>query len=283
MSELPRGPGVQPGTGLRQQRAAQLRAEMEARQREMQGAAAPAQAAAQPSATDQQPGGAPAAQESTQPAAFESTYPVGTGDYVVRDGDCIASIAKATGHFWETIWNEPANEELREARRDPNVLYPGDRVTIPRREQKQESGATEMRHRFVRRGQPCRLLLHLTDNGRAIANEPFTIDVEDQELSGTTDADGRLEVFVPAQATSAVLHIRERDYQLNIGYLNPLEAVSGIRARLNNLGYSAGNGGEEMDDLLAAALRQFQADYDLEVTGEPDQATRDCREEEHER
>ena len=269
--------------GLRQQRAAQLRAEMESQQRGSQGAATPSQAAGRSSEVEQQQAAAPAGQEGTQESAGTTTYPVGTGDYVVRDGDCIASIAAQSGHFWETIWNDPANEELKEARRDPNVLYPGDRVTIPAVEQKQEGGETEMRHRFVRRGEPCRLLLHLTDDGEAMANEAYTIDVQDQQLTGTTDADGRLEVFVPAQATSAILHIRDREYQLNIGYLNPTAALSGVRGRLNNLGYAAGDGGEEMDDLLASALRQFQADNDLEVTGEADAATRDRLEEQHER
>jgi N-acetylmuramoyl-L-alanine amidase len=63
-----------------------------------------------------------------------------------------------------------------------------------------------------------------------------------------------------------------------IGHLNPLlntddDGCSGAQARLVNLGYGTGEIDGEMGSMTQAALREFQADHGLEVTGELDQAT----------
>lgn len=66
-------------------------------------------------------------------------------EYAVKQGDCMESIAQKFGLFWEKIWNHPKNVKLNEQRKDPNVLYPGDVVFVPEKEDKEESGATEQR------------------------------------------------------------------------------------------------------------------------------------------
>jgi hypothetical protein len=104
---------------------------------------------------------------------------VGEGEYVVGEHDCLSSIAKQTGRLWETIWNDPANTVLREARKDPNVLLTGDRVTIPPLRQRSEPGQTELRHRFVRVGQPTVFQLRLAHNGEPLAQAvPFGLAAE---------------------------------------------------------------------------------------------------------
>jgi N-acetylmuramoyl-L-alanine amidase len=65
------------------------------------------------------------------------------------------------------------------------------------------------------------------------------------------------------------------DYVLAIGALDPLQELSGIQARLNNLGFNCGASDGLAGPATTRALRQFQQKHNLQVSGEPDEATRD--------
>jgi len=64
-------------------------------------------------------------------------------DYEVQAGDCISSIAYERGFSLETIWNHPANAALKQRRRNPYVLRPGDVLKIPDKTEHLESCQTE--------------------------------------------------------------------------------------------------------------------------------------------
>ena len=48
--------------------------------------------------------------------------------HTVQQGESVESIAHAAGHFWDTVWQHPDNAALRQLRRSPHVLLPGDVV-----------------------------------------------------------------------------------------------------------------------------------------------------------
>jgi N-acetylmuramoyl-L-alanine amidase len=198
-------------------------------------------------------------------------------DYRVKQGECISSIAQRHGFFWETIWNHPNNAELKQRRGDPNVLYPGDVLFIPEKEEKQESGATEQRHRFRLKGVPAMLRIRLMDNDEPRGDESYTLEIDGELLSGTTDDDGNIEQPIPPDASRGRLLVGEAqdEYLLDLGRIDPIGEISGVQARLNNLGFDCG----EVDGVLGprtkAALREFQANYGLTDSGTADQATRD--------
>ena len=59
-----------------------------------------------------------------------AVQPAGEGDWIVQRGDSMASIAAATGHFADTLWNLSGNASLKKARQDGEILLPGDKVTV---------------------------------------------------------------------------------------------------------------------------------------------------------
>ncbi len=199
-------------------------------------------------------------------------------DYKVKQGDCLSSIAHRYGLKWEKVWNHPKNSSLKEKRKNPNVLHPGDMLFVPDKEEKQESGATEQRHRFKVKGVPSKLILILKDeedNPRANVN--YTLEVDDQLFQGKTDGKGKLEQSIPPGAKKGRLTIEDgpEEYSLQLGKIDPITEMTGIQARLNNLGFYLGPVDGKMNPETTEAIKIFQRKHGLKVNGEADQATRD--------
>ena len=106
----------------------------------------------------------------------------------VSAGDSIPSIAHDSGHFWETLWNHPDNAELKALRKNPNILAPGDEVTVPPIRIKDFSGGTDARHSFKRKGVPAKLKMQLFLLGEPRSNEKYTLILDGEIIHGTTDA-----------------------------------------------------------------------------------------------
>ncbi len=204
--------------------------------------------------------------------------------HVCSQGDCIASIAEQHGFFPPTIWNDPANQELKDLRgEDGYVLLPGDEVVVPDLTTKDESCATEQRHRFRRKGVPELLKLELVDtDGRPIGGAEYQLDLDGKVIEGTTDSAGKLEHYIPPGARLARLRVPDHELEMLIplGHLDPVSEITGVQQRLNNLGYACPINGQE-DPETAAAVSRFQADHDLEITGEANDATREKLKSEH--
>jgi N-acetylmuramoyl-L-alanine amidase len=197
-------------------------------------------------------------------------------DHVVRQGECISSIAFEFGLFWQTVWNHPANAELRELRKDPNVLFPGDVVFLPERTVRTEIRPTEARHRFVLKGVPEVLRLQLLDyDGEPRANLAYVLEVDGTVFSGTTDAEGELRHRIPPNARRGKLTVEgTEEFPLRLGSVGPISTVSGVQARLNNLGFDCDVDGVS-GPKMAEALAGFQEKHGLPHTGELDEQTRE--------
>lgn len=186
------------------------------------------------------------------------------GKRIVEPGECILSIAESEGMHWKRIWDAPENAALVEKRYYPNVLLPGDEVHVPELELREESCATEQKHKFrVSRGVELRVRIHDTKGPRK--NEPYHLEADGKKIKGETaktDDDGLAVVRVPASLRRAVLVVgkKEDEYELLIGFLDPVDTVTGLHGRLQNMGYDVGAVHTRWDDRSVTAVRQFILD-----------------------
>ena len=167
---------------------------------------------------------------------------------------------------------------------------------------------TGKKHRVVIPRPRAKLNVVLKDReGEPLAGKKFELRVagRDEPIEGSTTGDGCVDCDLPVSAKEAQLVIwLEGDktgtryvWDLELGALFPPETDEGVRQRLNNLGYYAGEDCGDEDDSdededtgdeddasededgdvanpLSLAVAAFQEDLGLEVTGELDDDTR---------
>jgi hypothetical protein len=184
-------------------------------------------------------------------------------NYTVKQGDYLSKIASEHGFFDHlTIWN-------------PSVLFPGDTLFIPDKQQTPFPRPTGNKHTFVVKRERLKLRVVLEDQYEkpvAGAKCKVTIDTEDKDL--TTDGKGKFELNIPLKAQTGALVIDSDDtpydgefFSLRIGELDPVETLSGQQARLDNLGYFPGSSDRDDDPAFLSAVEEFQCDHDLTVDG----------------
>src|SRR5215212_7465445 len=144
-----------------------------------------------------------------------------------------------------------------------------------------EGGAT---YRFVlqSRGTPVQLILR-DEFGSPLAQRRYQLEAGIQRYEGVTGADGLVSQKFAEKVPTALLTVYLDDedpddtltMKLQIGDLPPIEQISGVQARLNNLGYDCGEVNGQINDATKAALRAFQQSIDLaNPSGELDDKTR---------
>jgi hypothetical protein len=197
-------------------------------------------------------------------------------DHIVEDGEYLGSIAEKYGFSsYLPMWQHPQNATLKAQRKNPNTLMPGDVVHVPDKEIKEYSGQTEKRHQFIKQ-QPV-LTLRIVARGlddEPIPNASCMLVVEDQSYNLTTDSKGLVEQTIPPSAHQGMLIIKgetaatDLQIQIHIGYLHPLEEMTGVQGRLNNLGYNAGEVGNGDTTRLKSAVKEFQGEHGMTPDGD---------------
>lgn len=208
-------------------------------------------------------------------------------NHQVEQGECLSSIADRYGFFWQTLWNHPQNAELKKKRTDPNILLPGDVVHIPDKRLREEAVATGQVHRFRMKNIPAKLSLRLLYESEPRRDEAYTLDVDGQIMTGKTNADGQVRVSILPSAKNGILTVgegaRRTIYRLQLGQLDPVSEMTGVQARLRNLGFYRGEIDGEWNEETRQAWAAFQASVGLSVTDHPDAATQQKLQQTHER
>jgi hypothetical protein len=212
--------------------------------------------------------------------------------YVVRPGDSMASIAAAFGcGDPQGLFDASENAALKKKRKSPDLLHTDDEVEIPDRLQKLlvVQKPTGDVHKITVKVPTKKLRLVLQGHdGEGYAGEAYTLRYGQTSIEGALDGDGALDVDLPVNVHEAELELGGVTHRLMIGHLNPVAdadspdgGLSGAQARLANLGYYSGPIDGALSASTKAALRTFQGDQGLDVTGELDDDTVSALEDEH--
>jgi N-acetylmuramoyl-L-alanine amidase len=188
-------------------------------------------------------------------------------NHTVQQGECLVRIAAQYGfRDYHTVYDDPGNADLRKKRPNPNTLFPGDIVFIPEKVEKKQPAATTKVHKFRVAGSQRILRIVVEDlDGKKLAAKAYEIEIEGKVTAGVTGADGLIEQPIPLDAENGSLTVGRYTWTLAIAHLNPLDdtsddGVSGMQARLRNMGYDPGPIDGILGPLTEAAIAEFQAD-----------------------
>jgi hypothetical protein len=185
--------------------------------------------------------------------------------HVVEPGDTLSSIAAANGFAdFRTLLDLPENAALKDKRKNAQILFPGDEVFIPDREEREESAATGARSTFVAAAQGLFLRVKVLDLDRNKLKEETVVELfvdKGDPIETNPDGEGIIDEPIPRDSGKAELRVREKNIKMDlvIGGLDPIETLSGQRARLNNLGYFAGFASDDREQFRWAA-EEFKKD-----------------------
>lgn len=157
--------------------------------------------------------------------------------HVVKEGEHISSIAEQYRFMhYESVWNAPENATLREKRRIPHQLVPGDEVFIPDKSRKTVRIRAGGRYTIAIRAETLYLRVRVRDIfGEPIASASGTLHVGHAGLAVSSDPDGIVEAPISRDTSDATLEIAGHMFQLSIGGLHPSDMPSGQWGRMLNL------------------------------------------------
>jgi N-acetylmuramoyl-L-alanine amidase len=190
-------------------------------------------------------------------------------NHTVKQGEHLSSIAATYGFSdYRTIWDHGNNASLKQKRKNPNVLYPGDSLYIPDIQRKEVDCHTGAKHVFKLNAPELELWLVIRDcNHLPRPHTACTLKIDGASEKLTTDGDGVIHKMIPRTAKEGSVTVDEVEIPIKIGNLDPVDTLSGQVGRLNNLGYDAGDPEGPDDEQFESAVQEFQCDQKLTVDG----------------
>ena len=199
-------------------------------------------------------------------------------------GQDLLHIAQREGVSSQAILNCPENRDLL-ACRAPGVLFHEDEVFVPAPEPKIVRVRVGETAYLVYRPARRKLQLILRDSTGAFLDCDYTLrafeydGTEGERIPGPLHSyayRGVIDEELPAGVKKLELVINDQEplaLALEVGRLDPVSTLRGLKGRLRNLGFYRGPLDDEFEPGLIDACRGFQLSRGLPATGQPDGAT----------
>jgi hypothetical protein len=200
--------------------------------------------------------------------------------YVIRQGDYLLQLAFKFGFDADTVWNDGKNADLRKLRPDPNILFPSDVLYIPDQIDKKPDYkrlAVGSTNSFSSDAPAATInVTFIGPDGKPYASKAYVVEELDQLTGLTTTGDGVASFEIPVTLQTATVTFSDTgdSYPLQIGMIDPIDTLSGVFQRLQNLDLIEGAAMFDPDDLdrLRTGLRYLSALQQTAGSAAPDSA-----------
>lgn len=208
-----------------------------------------------------------------------------TQQHTVAQGETLLRIAKQYGYQTsKALYNHPSNAEFKALRPDPNLIYPGDKITIPPKKEKFIPLRTNSINSFVVQNEKEYFRLQVSyDDGDDVAGKRVVLNIGSQTIDTILQSDGLIEVELnnnDALTGTVDLYLNEgettptKSFAVQIGNLDPIDTLSGVQGRCNMLGFDCGTVDGVMGKKTRIGVKEFQYEHDLDIDGIPGPKTK---------
>jgi hypothetical protein len=195
---------------------------------------------------------------------------------VIKQGDYLAALAHRFGFDPDTVWKHDKNTELCRTRPNPNILLPTDVLYIPDQveEPVMHRLALGTTNTFVSEAPCVSITIRFLDE--ALASQDYTVE-ELPHLTGLATDDGIASFSIPVTLPSFTIAFPDSGARFTffVGHVDPIDTLTGVAQRLQNLGYLGPQANDRDLDVSAirAGLRLFKASQEgssSDSTSSPD-------------
>ncbi|MBU2894053.1 peptidoglycan-binding protein [Colwellia sp. D2M02] len=199
-----------------------------------------------------------------------------TQQHTVAQGETLLRIARQYGYKTSTaLYNHPSNAEFKALRPDPNLIFPGDIITIPAKKEKFMPLRASSINTFVVQNEKEYFRLKVFyEDGRDITGKRIVLNIGSQTIDTVLPTDGLVEVELNENDTLTAqidLYLKEgettpsKSFTAQVGELDPVDTLSGVQARCNLLGFDCGKVDGINGAKTKAGVKGFQFVHGLEV------------------
>ena len=198
--------------------------------------------------------------------------------YTVVQGDTLPRIAKNHGFAnYKAIYEHESNTDFRTQRDNPNIIFPGDVITIPDPELVFKALTSAKINVFKIKKYAEYFRADFKDSeGNSWTGKRVVLSLDGVETESFVNDDGTIEIELEENSSDVgtlSLYFDDESqepseiFDVSLGHLDPVDTDTGIQARCRLLGFDCGNVDGNIAEKSTAGIKGFQAEHGLTIDG----------------